>query len=112
MSRFMSSLMGMAAGLSFIVALFYLLACLMLGFSLTLMIYTVIWALAGVVLMRGWRWTAYLVFLLALVGAIAAYIFIGTPMSGPGWLGSWLFTFLALDQLCIAIILFLQIWKR
>ncbi|WP_420860539.1 hypothetical protein [Algirhabdus cladophorae] len=88
----------------------HILAPLVSGFgsdALMLIPVGVLYGLFGWGLMRGWRWLAYIVFLICLIGGVYAYM-IASATSVPAW---WMGLIVAADVLVI-VTLFLLLWRR
>ena len=79
------------------------------GFSadaIKFVIVGVVYGLVGLGLMRGMRWLAFLMFVLALIGGNIAFMSMGSPP-----LPSWLSGSIALNDLVVAIVLFGVLWN-
>ena len=58
-------------------------------------------------LMRGWRWLAYVTFLIMLIGISAAMTGIWSISPVP----SWIYIGIALANICAALALFVALWR-
>ena len=91
-------------------ALLHILAPLVGGLSfeaLGLLFFGIVYALASIGLNRGWRWLAWLTFLVMLFGGIAALGF----ASGPSLVPAWWYTLIVIADWCCAAMLFGYLWK-
>ena len=98
-----------AGGFMFLAALLHL-PVLALGFAsyaLVAGLVIVIWLALGAGLMRGYRGVAYLAFLAALIGAVAAF---GAALGNVGLLGALLWGILGVDVLAAGV-LFGILWR-
>lgn len=108
--KLFSSPMGWAACAAFVSALLFLAIFLIAGMSMAsinLLGFALVWGLMGAGLMQGWRWLAYLGFLLGLGGLVAAYMWLGgkPPIVG------LLYAAISVANAIMAACLFIAIWR-
>jgi len=91
-------------------AALHILAPLVAGFApdaVRLIPVGVLYGLLGWGLMQGWRFLAYLVFLICLIGGVYAYMILAAT-SVPAW---WMGLIVAADIL-VCLTLFLLLWRK